>query len=176
DNEPLCVALADGVVTDAERTNLPGELPTADAGFVINPGLNDAWFNPDTAGQGVLLSVLPDSQQLFLAQFTFDTIRPDEGSTAVIGGPGQRWFTAIGPIDGDRATLDVAYTTGGTFGAVSAEQRTDTGQGTVTIQFDDCRSATLTYDLPGASRQGSIPLQRLTDDNVALCEALTTPQ
>jgi hypothetical protein len=28
-------------------------------GFELNPGLNDAWFNPDTDGQGFLITVFP---------------------------------------------------------------------------------------------------------------------
>lgn len=172
DNEALCEALSDGTVTAAERASLPG---TQSEGFSLNPGLNDAWYNPATSGQGVLVNVFPGSNQLFLAKFTFDTARPGNEESAVIGGAGQRWFTAIGSIAGNAATLDVAYTTGGRFDASANGQQTATGQGTVTIRFDDCTAATLDYDLPGASVQGSIPLRRVVRDNEALCETLTAP-
>ena len=43
--------------------------------------------------------------------------------------------------------------------------------GTMTIKWNDCTSATLTYDIPSAG-QGEIPLERIVNDNVALCEAL----
>ena len=31
----------------------------------INPGLNGAWFNTDTSGQGIMLEVLPDLNKVF---------------------------------------------------------------------------------------------------------------
>ena len=40
------------------------------------------------------------------------------------------------------------------------------------LTFDSCAAATLDYDLTEADVQGSIPLQRVVDDNEALCEAL----
>ena len=46
-----------------------------------------------------------------------------------------------------------------------------TGYGTIDLEFHDCHSATLEYELPGIG-QGSIPIVRVVDDNVALCEAL----
>ncbi|MEM1413086.1 MAG: hypothetical protein AAGH19_12085, partial [Pseudomonadota bacterium] len=171
DNEALCDALTDGELSADERAALP---TVAGSGFVMNPGLNDAWFNPATAGQGVLMTVFPGSDQLFLAKFTFDT-EPGTGD-AVIGGAGQRWFTAIGPITGNRATLDVANTTGGAFDAAAPGQATETGQGTVTVEFGDCASATLGYALPGAEAadtlSGSIDLQRVVSENAALCASL----
>ena len=53
--------------------------------FKINPGLNDAWYNPATAGQGFLVTVFPDRKEIFLAWFTFDTERPPEDVTATTG-------------------------------------------------------------------------------------------
>ncbi|MEM1411993.1 MAG: M60 family peptidase N-terminal accessory domain-containing protein [Pseudomonadota bacterium] len=171
DNEALCEALRDGSVSAQERASLP---TVTGNGFVMNPGMNDAWFNPATAGQGVLMTVFPGSDQLFLAKFTFDT-EPGTGD-AVIGGAGQRWFTAIGPITGNRATLDVANTTGGAFDTAVQSQTTTTGQGTVTVEFGDCASATLDYELQADeasdSMSGSIDLQRVVSENAALCEAL----
>jgi hypothetical protein len=174
DNVSLCEDLASGSVASARDSTLSvrsAEEPLS-LGSGLNPGLNDAWFNPATAGQGVLINVFPNSNQLFLAKFTFDTARPD-GANAVIGGPGQRWFTAIGPIEGTGATLDVAYTTGGRFDTLADGQQTATGQGTVTLSFESCAAATLDYDLPGAAVQGSISLQRVVQDNVSLCETLS---
>jgi sugar lactone lactonase YvrE len=74
------------------------------ADFVINAGLNDAWFNASTPGQGFFVTVFPDSGQVFLAWFTYDTERPDESVTAILGEPGHRWLTAFGPYEGDTAT------------------------------------------------------------------------
>ncbi|NRB72298.1 MAG: hypothetical protein HRU51_10335, partial [Xanthomonadales bacterium] len=174
ENEALCEALADGSVIQAgqgTRARVSGAGLEND-GFKLNPGLNDAWYNPSTAGQGVLINVFPDSEQLFMAKFTFDTDPPADGE-AIIGGAGQRWFTAIGPIDGNSATLDVAYTTGGVFDGVSTKQQTVTGQGTVSIEFADCGAATLDYELPAASVAGTIELERVVRENEALCRQLS---
>jgi len=65
--------------------------------FQINAGLNDAWYDPETAGQGFLITVFPDIGQMFLAWFTYDVERPGEGVTAQLGEPGHRWLTAQGP-------------------------------------------------------------------------------
>jgi hypothetical protein len=71
--------------------------------FRINSGLNGAWYNPDTAGQGVFISVFPDSGQIFLAWFTYDMERPPESVSANLADPGHRWLTAFGAYDGNQA-------------------------------------------------------------------------
>jgi hypothetical protein len=134
--------------------------------------MNDAWFNPDTSGQGVLITVLPSYELVFLAMFTFDTAHPPAEAGAVIGTPGHRWLTALGSFEGPVATLDVELTGGGTLGPGSppVEQSID---GTMILEFNDCANAVLTYDLPATGVFGSIPLVRAAPDNVVLCEALS---
>jgi len=44
--------------------------------------------------------------------------------------------------------------------------------GTITLTFDDCSSGLIEYDITSIGQQGSVPIQRITDDNIALCEAL----
>ena len=56
----------------------------------INAGLNDAWFNPDTDGQGFFIGVFPDLGVASLAWFTYDTELPDEGASANLGDAGHR--------------------------------------------------------------------------------------
>ena len=75
-------------------------------GFNINPGLNDAWFNLATNGQGLLLAVYADIGQMFVAWFTYDTVRPPEDVTAFLGEPGHRWLTAQGPYVGGHRDSD----------------------------------------------------------------------
>jgi len=135
---------------------------------LINAGMNDAWWNEDTDGQGFLITVF--EELVFLAWFTFDVERPPENVTAILGDPGHRWVTAAGPYDGDTATLTVTVTSGGVFDSPEpvVERAPD---GTMTIQWHDCNSATLTYDIPSAG-QGVIELTRVALDNVALCEML----
>ena len=141
--------------------------------FQINPGINDAWYNPATNGQGFLTTVFPETGVMFLAWFTFDSERPPEDATAVIGEPGQRWFTAQGTYQGDMANLTIFSSEGGVFD--SAEPPVVTGQagiGTMTVEFADCREGLITYEIPEQGLSGQIPIQRVVEDNVALCESL----
>jgi hypothetical protein len=145
---------------------------TAAAGsFQINAGLNDAWYNPATDGQGFFINVFPLIQKVFVGWFTYDVDPASGDATAVIGGPGQRWITAFGDYSGDTASLDIDIATGGAF---------DSGQpmpvhqpdGSLIIQFTDCTHAEVMYDIVSADVSGIIPIQRVTNDNAALCETL----
>lgn len=137
--------------------------------FVINSGLNDAWFNPATSGQGFLLTVFPDRKEMFLAWFTYETERPPENATARLGEPGHRWLTAQGPYDGHSADLTVYATEGGVFDA--AEPVTSSAPvGTMTVEFADCFEGLITYDITASGVAGAIPIQRIANDNTALCE------
>ena len=144
---------------------------TDEGQFQINPGLNDAWFNPETNGQGFFVNVFPDAGIVFLAWFTFDVERPDPSITASLGEPGHRWLTAQGPYSGNQAVLETAITSGGVFDstepAVSRE-----ADGEIILEFSGCNSGTVTYNIPSIGRQGIVPIQRVALDNVALCESL----
>jgi hypothetical protein len=141
--------------------------------FVINAGLNDAWFNLTTNGQGFLISVFPDIKQMFLAWFTFDTERPPEDVTANLGEPGHRWLTAQGPYDGDTANLTIFVTEGGVFDSAEPVATTDpAGDGTMTVEFADCTEGLVNYVITSLGISGQIPIQRISADNVALCESL----
>ena len=139
----------------------------------INAGFNDAWYNPETSGQGFLITAFPDIKQMFVAWFTFDTVRPPEDVEAVLGEPGHRWLTAQGPYAGNTATLTIYLTEGGVFNANDPPAQNDSiGDGTMTIEFADCKNGLVTYEIDSPKVSGEIPVQRITDDNVALCEAL----
>ena len=98
--------------------------------FEINAGLNDAWWDPETSGQGFFITVFPDGGTLFLAWFTYDTERPPDDIEAFLGEPGHRWLTAFGAIEGNIAVLEVETTSGGLFdqsppGALTVPGRDD---------------------------------------------------
>jgi len=146
------------------------------ASFQINAGLNDAWYNPATAGQGILISVFPEIQQLFLAWFTFDIERPPEDVTAMLGDPGHRWLTAQGPYDGNTANLTIFVTEGGVFDSAEPAASTDPdGDGTMNLEFADCTEGLVNYEITSLGISGEIPIQRIVQDNVPLCEALANP-
>jgi hypothetical protein len=142
--------------------------------FKINAGLNDAWFDPTTDGQGFFITVFPDSGVVLLAWFTYDTELPPEDATANLGDPGHRWLTAVGPIEGNQAIMEVEMTSGGLFDTATVIERTDPpgSDGTITLTFDGCNSGTVEYDITSINQNGIVPIQRVAKDNIVLCEAL----
>lgn len=147
--------------------------PTLNVPSLINPGFNDAWYNPATNGQGLLITVFPEIKQMFLAWFTFDTERPPGDVTAMLGEPGHRWLTAQGPYEGDTANLTIFVTEGGVFDAAEPEATTDpAGDGTMTLEFSDCANGLVSYEITSLGISGEIPIQRIARDNVALCKTL----
>ena len=141
--------------------------------FEINPAINDAWYNPATPGQGFLISVFPDIQQMFVAWFTYDIERPPEDVKAILGEPGHRWLTAQGSYNGDTAELTIYVTEGGVFDAAEPPANNDgIGDGTMTIEFADCAQGIVSYELTSPNVFGEIPIQRIVNDNAALCESL----
>jgi len=142
-------------------------------GLQINAGFNDAWYNPLTDGQGFLIAVFPDNRQMFLAWFTYDTERPPEDVTAMLGEPGHRWLTAQGPYAGNKANLILFLTQGGIFDSPQPPAGTDPeGYGTMTVEFADCTEALVSYEIPALGLSAEIPIQRIANDNVTLCEQL----
>jgi hypothetical protein len=147
--------------------------PCSDCPFLINAGLNDAWYYTGTNGQGFLIAVLPDAKLMFVAWFTYDTERPPEDVTALLGEPGHRWLTAQGPYDGDTANLTIFMTEGGVFDAAEPVPSTDpAGYGTMILEFADCAAGLVIYEITSLGISGEIPIQRIVPDNVPLCESL----
>lgn len=142
------------------------------SGFAINAGLNDAWFNQDTAGQGLFVTVFPDIGSMFIAMFAYDTQRPAGNVAANLGEPGHRWFTAFGDYSGDSAVLDVELTEGGVFDAAIPAAVQTPGYGTVTLVFSDCNNLTLSYSFPSLGISGEIQMTRIASDNIPRCEQL----
>ncbi|MGB7450813.1 MAG: hypothetical protein WBM36_01655 [Lysobacterales bacterium] len=160
--------VADYVNQRIQIFNDPNYVP-----FVINTGLNDAWFNQETAGQGLLLSVFPTLGKMFIAIFTFDTERPGQQATAILGEAGHRWTTGIGDFAGNEAVIEMELSEGGVFFAPIPQVVQTQGYGTVTLTFTDCKTLVLTYDFPGLGLMGTLNLGRFEDPvNIALCESL----
>jgi hypothetical protein len=146
------------------------DLPASDS-FTINAGLNDAWFYPATNGQGFFIVVYPVIGQVFLSWFTYETELPDAAATAHLGVPEHRWLTAQGPYDGAQAELEIFVSSGGVFDTEDPPV-VNTSGGSILLQFEDCNSGSVTYDIPSIGRTGVIPIQRIVTDNVAHCEKL----
>jgi hypothetical protein len=148
-------------------------LPAGAMAVEINAGLNDTWRNIDTRGQGFFVTVLPDIQKMFLGWFNYDVERPPADVNAIMGDPGARWLTALGPYSGDTATLDIELTQGGIFDSGTPEPAQTQGYGTITVTFTSCSEGVLTYDIPSVPVSGTIPITRVANDNVPVCEALS---
>jgi hypothetical protein len=69
--------------------------------------------------------------------------------------------------------MQVSYAKGGLFD--SPTPVTEVIDGTITLTFSDCNSGTVEYDIASINRQGTVPIQRVANDNIALCESLITP-
>ena len=48
------------------------------------------------------------------------------------------------------------------------------GDGTMVVEFADCSAGMVTYEIPSLGLSGEIPIQRIVEDNVPLCEALAS--
>lgn len=156
-----------GRVAVADANNNRIQLFRTEGSFSINPGMNDAWYNKATDGQGFFITVFPDLGLVSLAWFTYETeIVPN---TANLGYSGHRWLTALGPFSGKTATLNIDIASGGIFDtATDISHRSD---GTIILTFESCNSGTVEYNIPSINQQGTVPITRVADDNVALCNA-----
>jgi Leucine-rich repeat (LRR) protein len=156
--------------SDILSVNIPDPVTEAEPLVDMNVGLNDAWYYPTTDGQGFFITVFPDIGYVLLSWFTYDTERPAEDVTAIVGEPGHRWFNALGAISGNSAILDITIASGGLFD--SPKGISESHDGTITLTFETCESGTVEYDIPSINQKGTVPIQRVAADNVALCEAL----
>ena len=129
----------------------------------INAGMDGAWFDPITSGQGFLIDSYPDpvgGNFIFVAWFTYG----DETAS------GLRWLTTQGGFEGSIAEMDVIETTGGSFDDPQPPSRKPVG--TMSIDFTDCSNAILTYALPDDGAEGDVAIQRAVPGAEALCEEL----
>jgi len=140
---------------------------------LLNAGLNDAWFNPETDGQGFFITVFPDLGVVVLAWFSYDTLLPPEDAPANLGDAGQRWLLAVGEFDGNNALLEIEVASGGAF-----DTSTDISReldGTIFLNFESCDKGTVEYDIVSIGQKGTVPIERVAKDNIALCEELSPP-
>ena len=127
----------------------------------INPGMDGAWYEPDTAGQGFFMDVHMDNEGekfIFVSWFTYG----DKTAS------GQRWLTAQGNFEGSAAEIDIFETTGGSFDDPEAVDTVKVG--TMNIDLVDCETAELIYVLDAEGLSGSANLIRVVPGSQALCE------
>jgi hypothetical protein len=78
----------------------------------------------------------------------------------------------VGPITGNQVTMNIEMTSGGLFDMATEIERTDPvgSDGTIVLTFYNCYSGTVEYDITSIEQQGTVPIQRVAGDNIALCE------
>jgi plastocyanin len=118
--------------------------------FAINLGLTGTWNSPGAAGQGFLIEVVPAINSLGLGWFTWSATTPGVYD----------WLSALGPINGDSATVTLQRSSGGRFNDPTAVTVTDVG--TATFRFSDCQNGTVTFNRTDIGQSGTMTLRRLT--------------
>ena len=129
----------------------------------INAGMDGAWFDLNTSGQGFFIDAHPDPEGgnfIFVAWFTYG----EETAS------GLRWLTAQGGFEGSIAEIDVYEVTGGSFD--DPQPVSTVNVGTMSIDFTDCNNALLTYSLTDNGAEGDIDVTRVIPEGRALCEEL----
>ena len=147
ENLPLIDYPGSGTIT--EEHLVMTNIVEAD-GFSINAGHSGSWFNPETSGQGVLIDAVPELGLMFIGWFTY--------TDPNLGNPGEgQWYSALGEIAGNSASLILNESTGGEFD--NSREVTTVDIGEATIEFEDCETGTFTYAFDDG-RTGSFPIQR----------------
>lgn len=135
----------------------------ATTSFVINIGIGGTWNSPGIPGQGFLLEVVPALNSLVLGWFTWSATTPGSYD----------WLSAIGPISGDSATVDLQRSSGGRFNDPTAV--TAASVGSATFRFTDCSTGSVTFQRSDIGQSGTIPIRRLTPVPAA-CTAAAAPE
>lgn len=121
-------------------------------------GFSGAWFDPATAGQGIVVEVNPNDANTFFGWYTYALNGVSSGAS------GQRWFTAQAPytVGSTVIPLTLYTSTGGIFDSSGGVVTTDP-VGSATLTFTSCTTATLSYTFSNGEfggRTGSISLTR----------------
>ena len=165
DNQAACEYITSNFTIPTKE-----QKPDNKRSFKVNIGINGAWYNPQTSGQGFLFDIFPVNNLMFLSWFTYDTNFASANLTSQIGNPENRWLTASGPLVEDgTSNLAVFDSTGGLFNIPTVV--TTTQIGALEVTFSDCQTGEVKYTLD-SGLSGTIPITRIADDNVALCESL----
>jgi hypothetical protein len=152
------------VIPGSENVCLVSSRAASAETITQNDVWDGAWFNSDTSGQGFLIDSLSNPEGddfIFVAWFTY-------GDT---NASGQRWLTAQGPLTGNQAEITVYEITGGSFDDPTPVNPPDV-IGSMTIEFMDCNTAQLSYDLTDDGLSGSMDIVRVIPGTEALCESL----
>jgi uncharacterized membrane protein YgcG len=126
----------------------------------ITREFSSAWSDPAHPGHGFVTDVVDagnGNKTLIAYWFTYDA----QGR--------QMWVVGVGPVQGDRATLQAVTTSGGSFDNLfnpAAVQQQPWG--TLEVQFTACNAGTVDF-VPNNGPRGRIAVTRLTSRFNAAC-------
>ncbi len=180
-NQQKIADFMSNALTDPRVANeiFPFDRPTLNSEIThpINAGLNGAWYNPETSGQGFMLEVLPNSNRAFFAWFTYDSQDPVEGLPNTIGATDHRWLTGLGEINMQEKsiTFDVKVTSDGLFdNPQDVTSSPPDSVGSITITFNDCKTASVNYDLLNHTQSNTFEISRISSESDFICEKMLT--
>ena len=113
----------------------------------LQKGLNGSWWNTAQDGQGFVIHVIPEADQIFVAWFTYE----EAGGT-------QMWITGSGSLQKNPISLQLLRPSGGVLNAAEPLPEL-TPWGTATLEFTSCTSATFSFE---GESTGEVKIERLT--------------
>ena len=115
----------------------------------LHTGLNGPWHQPENPGQGLVLHIIPENKQIFIAWFTYTE-----------AGGQQMWLTADGSLDAQPIELTIYESINGKLN--SNDPLPDLNiWGTGSIEFTSCEAASFTFSKTGG-QSATIALSRIT--------------
>lgn len=120
------------------------------ASIPINPGISGTWSDPNRPGQGFVLDVVPAINSLIVGWFTWSATEAGRHD----------WFSAIGPITTNTATVNLQRSTGGLFNSATPAVVT-TSIGSATFRFSNCENGTVTFQRNDINQSGTIAIRRV---------------
>ncbi|AVP95954.1 hypothetical protein C7S18_01520 [Ahniella affigens] len=154
---PLARISADTVCQNFRSGQLPALSNDTTTSNLWRVAHNGAWHNPAKPGQGLILDVSPQTNQLVATWFTFDP-----GNILGNGRQAPLWLAAVGTLDGNSSRLSVFESKGGRLDAPNATVLAPVG--TLDLTPTSCNTLSGQYQLQlgGATVSGSLPLERIT--------------
>ncbi|MBL4659947.1 MAG: spondin domain-containing protein [Alcanivoracaceae bacterium] len=125
---------------------------------LVDGSFSGTWFDPERLGEGFVIDVTSDTStgeaRAVVSWYTY----------AADGSARQSWLIGTGPVIADTILADMNITDGANFGNnFNSEDVINTPWGQVSIKFNSCDSATVTFNSLDANfGSGSYQLQRLT--------------
>ncbi len=118
-------------------------------GVELHTGLNGPWHQAENPGQGLVLHIIPNSNQIFIAWFTYTET-----------GGQQMWLTAQGSLDAQPIELTIYESNNGKLNS-DDPLPVQTTWGTGSIDFSSCQAAAFTFN-GNNGQSGTISLSRVT--------------